>query len=60
MDEIEKLRAEIAMLREELDLYRDAAKYDVKMSGSTFSMWNRSALDRARKITEERIKREND
>lgn len=45
-------------LEAELEAYRDAAKYNVQMSGCTFMNWNRSALDRARKLTEKRIEEE--
>ncbi len=45
-------------LEKELEAYIDAAKYNVQMSGSTFMYWNRSALDRARKMTEKRIEEE--
>lgn len=37
---------------EELETYRDAAMYDVKMDGAVFSHWNRSQLERARAMTE--------
>lgn len=39
-------------LRAEVEAYRDAAKYDVLMEGPRFSHWNRSQLDRARRISE--------
>jgi hypothetical protein len=38
----------------ELQMYREAAVYDACMGGATFRTWNRSALDRARKVTEQR------
>lgn len=37
---------------EELQAYRDAAQYDAHMSGPIFKSWNRSQLERARKLTE--------
>jgi hypothetical protein len=37
---------------EELQAYRDAAQYDTQMSGPIFKSWNRSQLERARKLTE--------
>jgi hypothetical protein len=45
---------------EELDAYREAAMYDVKMGGSVFSHWNRSQLDRARAMTEAAIRARQD
>jgi hypothetical protein len=47
-----------AELRAELEMYREAALYDACMSGPIFRGWNRSALDRARKVTEKRTLRE--
>lgn len=57
---IEAQAAEIERLRAELDAYRDAAMYDVKMDGAVFSHWNRSQLDRARAMTEAARKAEGD
>lgn len=51
---------EIARLRAELDAYREAAQYDAMMGGPAFKGWNRSALDRARAMTEARITAEAD
>lgn len=49
-------RDELQQLRHELEGYREAALYDPMMSGeSRFKGWNRSALDRARRVTEARI-----
>lgn len=45
---VTKVKAE----RAELQAYRDAAEYDALMSGPVFKGWNRSQLDRARKLTE--------
>ena len=42
----------IEKVLQELQAYRDAAQYNVYMSGPVFRSWNRSALDRARWITE--------
>ncbi len=47
-----------AELKCELQMYRDAALYDATMEGAVFKGWNRSALDRARLVTEQRIARE--
>jgi hypothetical protein len=41
-------------LKLELQMYREAALYDACMSGPVFKGWNRSTLDRARKVSEER------
>lgn len=49
-----------ARLLEELDAYRHAAQYDALMSGPRFNGWNRSALDRARRLTEARIEQRSD
>ena len=49
---------EIAQLRAELTAYTESRLYDACMSGAVFKGWDRSALDRARKITENRILRE--
>ncbi|MFI5409161.1 hypothetical protein [Kaistia sp. UC242_56] len=38
--------------RDELEAYREAAQYDIKMSGPVFMAWDRSQLDRARRLTE--------
>ena len=46
--------ADIRAVLDELDAYRDAARYDALMGGPVFRTWDRSALDRARKITEGR------
>jgi hypothetical protein len=58
--EIARLRAAVAghikeclALRAELDAYRDARQYDACMGGPVFMGWNRSQLDRARRMTEE-------
>lgn len=40
--------------RAELQMYREAALYDACMGGAVFKGWNRSALDRARKVSERR------
>ena len=46
-------KAEIDRLREEVRAYREAARYDPMMDGSSrFSGWNLSALHRARSISE--------
>ena len=39
----------------ELTAYRESALYDALMNGPAFKGWNRSALDRARRITEKRL-----
>lgn len=38
--------------RQELEAYREAAQYDCIMEGPRFKGWNRSQLDRARRLTE--------
>jgi hypothetical protein len=43
---------EITRLRAELDGYHEAAQYDATMAGPVFKGWNRSTLDRARRVTE--------
>lgn len=46
-------------LEKELLAYTDARMYDPMMSGEAiFKGWNRSQLDRARRLTETRILRE--
>ena len=49
-----RAEADNTRLREELTAYTDAALYDALMSGPAFKGWNRSQLDRARRITEAR------
>lgn len=44
---------------EELETYRSAAMYDAMMNGPRFKGWNRSALDRARAMTEQVVWRRN-
>lgn len=44
--------AEIERLRAELEGYHEAAQYDATMAGPVFKGWNRSTLDRARRVTE--------
>ena len=41
----------------ELELYRSAAKCDATMEGPRFKGWDRSALDRARKVTDAALRR---
>ena len=53
--ELAKAEALIARLYAELDAYRAAAQYDPTMEGPIFKGWNRSALDRARRLTERRL-----
>jgi hypothetical protein len=48
----EKAEESIAALTDELNAWRDAAEYDATMEGPKFKGWNRSQLDRARKISE--------
>lgn len=47
--------AYIEQLHAELTAYWEAALYDTTMEGPKFKGWNRSALDRARHMTEERV-----
>lgn len=47
---------DINMLIEELNMYVDAANYDIKMSGKQFIGWDHSKLNYARRMTEERMK----
>ncbi len=47
-------------LRKELKMYEEAALYDACMSGPVFKGWNRSALDRARRATEDRQRKESE
>lgn len=54
-DLIHALRIQNALLKAELDAYAEAALYDALMSGPVFKGWNQSQLNRARKMTEERI-----
>ena len=50
--ELQSLRARLSAAEAELAAYRDARMYDALMSGPAFKGWNRSQLDRARRITE--------
>ena len=53
--EVERLTAALAeamRVPEELEAYRDASQYDAMMEGPRFKGWNRSQLDRARRMTE--------
>lgn len=45
-------KSAFAEVEAELTAYRDAAEYDATMEGPKFMGWNRSQLDRARKISE--------
>ena len=53
-ERIDARDARIEALEVELSAYADAALYDALMSGPVFKGWNRSQLDRARRITEAR------
>lgn len=44
--------AAVEKLRAELEAYREAAEYDALMEGPRFKGWNRSQLERARRLTE--------
>ena len=53
IDTIASLTAELAAMRDEVMLYREAAVYNVMMGGAVFTgRWNMSALNRARKVSE--------
>lgn len=54
-------RATETELREELEMWREACVYSITMEGAIYTRTlNRSALERARVRTEERIKRESE
>lgn len=42
--------------QEELNTYRDAARYDALMEGPRFMGWNKSTLERARNLTRQALK----
>ncbi len=56
--EMRTVRSPTEDLRKELKMYEEAALYDSCMNGPVFKGWSRSALDRARRATEDRQRKE--